>query len=104
MGGMKDKLGDTPYAYPNAPGWKEGETSREAAEEIAERAATQRTKVFNYIYDHPGHTSDEIAAALHESVLTIRPRVSELRKKQLIVNDGRGKNRSGKAAHRWRVI
>ncbi|MBR0882448.1 MULTISPECIES: hypothetical protein [Bradyrhizobium] len=103
MGSMKDKLGDTPYTYPSAPGWKEGETSREAAEEVAGGAEAQRRRAFAYIRENPGHTADEIAAALRESVLTIRPRISELRKMQLITNEGRGRNRSGKAAHCWRV-
>jgi hypothetical protein len=103
MAGMKDRLGDTPYNYPDQPGWKEGQTSREAAEDIKERARTLRGRCFGFIRQYPGHTADEIAAALGESVLTIRPRISELRQKSLIVNEGRGHNRSGKAAHRWKA-
>lgn len=90
--------------YPNEPGWKEDQTSREAAEAIALRAGTLRWRAYDYIRKHPGHTADEIAVALDESVLTIRPRISELRRKGLIVNDGRGCNRSGKAAHRWHAV
>jgi predicted ArsR family transcriptional regulator len=105
MGGMKDKLGDTPYSgYPQRPGWKEDQTSREAAEAIEPRASNLRRRSYEYIKAHPGHTADEIASALHESVLTIRPRISELRLRGLIVNEGRGHNRSGKAAHRWRAV
>lgn len=89
--------------YPDHPGFKEGDTSREAAEAMLGRAITLRGLVFEYINRHPGRTADEIAADLGESVLTIRPRISELRKKERIVADGRGVNRSGKAAHRWRV-
>lgn len=89
--------------YPDAPGYKEGDTSREAAEDMAARAGTLRRLAYDYIRLHPLHTADEVAAALGETPLAIRPRLSELRVKGLIVNDGRGLNRSGKAAHRWRV-
>ena len=102
MGRIKE-LADAPRDYPARPGWKEGETSREAAEAIEGRAGSLRKLAYSYIRDHPGHTADEIASALHESVLTIRPRISELRLNGLIVNDGRGHNRSGKAAHRWKA-
>lgn len=103
MGRFKDTLGDVPFDYPARPGWKEGETSREAAQAIEGRAGGLRRSALAYIRTHPGHTADEIANALHESVLTIRPRISELRLRGLIVNDGRGHNISGKAAHRWRA-
>jgi predicted ArsR family transcriptional regulator len=89
--------------YPRQPGWKEDQTSREAAEAIALRAGTLRRQAYEYIHKHPGRTADEIADALGEGVLTIRPRISELRRKGLIVNDGRGRNRSGRDAHRWRT-
>lgn len=94
-------LFDSPY--PTGPGWKEHETSREAAEDMALRAGTLRRLAYDYIRKHPGHTADEIASALEESPLAIRPRISELRLKGLIVNAGRGRNRSGKAAHLWRA-
>jgi broad specificity phosphatase PhoE len=87
--------------YPHAPGFKEGETSREAAEAMAPLAGRLRKLVYDFICRHPGHTADEIAAALDESILTIRPRVSELRCRGWIRNQGRGVNRSGKEAHRW---
>jgi hypothetical protein len=89
--------------YPSIPGWKEGETSREAAEAIALRARTLRRMCFNYLTTNPFHTADEVAGALGESPFAIRPRISELRKQGLVVNDGRGVNISGRPAHRWRV-
>lgn len=93
-----------PKRYPERPGFKEGETSREAAEQMESRAATLRALVLDYIKSNPGHTADEIAAELNESQWSIRPRVSELRKLGRIVNEGRGTNpHSGKSAHRWRV-
>jgi predicted ArsR family transcriptional regulator len=105
MAGIKDRLGDTPYVppsgYPARPGWKEDATSREAAEAIEPRTRTLRKAAYSFIRNHPGRTADEIANALGESPLAIRPRISELRRKGLIVNAGRGHNKSGKAAHRW---
>jgi len=89
--------------YPDEPGWKEGGTSREAAESMSLRAVTLRKLAYDFIRRQPDHTADEIAMALDESVLTIRPRISELRKMLLIRNHGRGVNRSGKAAYRWIV-
>ena len=89
--------------YPNEPGWKEGDTSREAAESMSLRAITLRKSSYDFIRLHPGHTADEISVALDESLLAIRPRISELRKMLLVRNHGRGRNRSGKAAHRWVV-
>lgn len=89
--------------YPDGPGWKEADTSRAAAEAISSVAGRLRLLVYSYIKRHPLLTADEIADALDESRLTIRPRVSELRVRGFIVNDGRGRNASGKAAHRWRV-
>lgn len=87
--------------YPHEPGYKENETSREAAEAIAADAPTLRGITLAYIRQHPGLTADQIATALNKSVLTIRPRVSELRRMGLIINLGRGRNRSGHGAHTW---
>lgn len=89
--------------YPHEPGWRDAETSREAAEAIAGIAGTLRRLVFDYIRTHPGRTADDIAAALKMSTRTIQPRVSELRALGLIINDGRGRNPSGHAAHLWKV-
>jgi hypothetical protein len=87
--------------YPAHPGFKEGDTSRAAAEEMTLRAGTLRRLVYDFICKHPHHTADEVAAALEESPLAIRPRLSELRVAGLIINDGKGINRSGKKAHQW---
>jgi hypothetical protein len=96
-----DDLFDWADGYPNRPGFKEGDTSRQAAEEMELRAGTLRKAAYDFICRHPRHTADEIAAGLGETVLAIRPRISELRVKGLIVNDGKGINRSGKLAHQW---
>lgn len=104
MGGMKSLLGDTPY-YPKAPGFKErGGTSEQAAREIgAGQAKALRDVVLNVIRHRP-RTADEVAAALEMSVLTIRPRLSELRAKGKIEPSGeRRPNASGKQATVWRA-
>lgn len=89
--------------YPHEPGWRDPETSREAAEAIAGIAGSLRRLVYDEIRRHPLQTADDIAAALRMTTRAIQPRVSELRTLGLIVNDGRGKNPSGHAAHLWRV-
>lgn len=98
---MKERGPDLFDVYPDGPGYKENETSREAAEAIAPLAGRLRTLAFKYICDHPGHTADEIADALGESLLTIRPRISELRTMGWITNEGHGFNKSGRRAHQW---
>lgn len=48
------------------------------------------------------YTADEIAMMLRKSILSIRPRVSELNQRQLIWDSGkRRKNESGHAAIVW---
>jgi predicted ArsR family transcriptional regulator len=52
-----------------------------------------------------GLTADEIAAALGESVLAVRPRVSELFHDGLIGKTGeRRRNHSGLSAYVWRAV
>lgn len=89
--------------YPNAPGFKEGDTSRAAAEAMTYRGKTLRKTVYACIVVNPGLTADEIAQRIGESVLAVRPRVSELRASGLIETDGRGFNKSGATAHRWKA-
>ncbi|SHG87197.1 hypothetical protein [Bradyrhizobium erythrophlei] len=89
--------------YPKGLGYKENDTSKDAAEEFESRAVVLRARAYSYISRNPGRTADQIAEALGETIVSMRPRVSELRKEGLIVNDGRGVNASGMSAHRWRV-
>jgi hypothetical protein len=58
------------------------------------------------LLDYPiaGATADEIAQALSASVLSIRPRVSELNRSGEIVQTGaRRKNESGLSATVWKI-
>lgn len=89
--------------YPNTPGWKERQTSKDAAEEIKPSAATYREKCLRIVEQaSAGLTPDEAAEILNVSVLTIRPRFSELSAQNKIKDSGvRGKNTSGKRAIVW---
>lgn len=88
-------------AYPAA---RDTETSRAAAASIAPSAARVRSMVLNAIRASAGLTADEAADRLGMSVLTVRPRVSELGKAGAIVDAGvRRANQSGRKAIVWRV-
>jgi hypothetical protein len=91
--------------YPDAPGFKAPGASQEAARRIAPTAAGLRGRVLRYLQQHSaGLTADEIAHGLELSVLTIRPRVSELRAAGAIVETGeRRRNESQMTATVWRV-
>ena len=57
-----------------------------------------------YLYAYPERelTADEIAHKLNRSILSVRPRVSELRRQGEIRQSGaRGKNESGLTASVW---
>lgn len=68
------------------------------------RALKVRGEVLAWLAENPaGATADEIAYILKYSILTVRPRVSELNKMQLIVDSGlRRLNTSGRSAIVWR--
>jgi hypothetical protein len=97
-------VGRDPVSYPRTPGWTEETTSREAAEAMEGRADTVRAEVLEALKTRP-MTADEVAQALHESVLTVRPRVTELFQAGRIGRTGeRRKNRSGRDAHVFRAL
>lgn len=90
--------------YPETPGCKErGATSEEAARHVKSRVEElQALVMFNLC--HRELSADALAGCLKESVLSIRPRLSELRRKGLIEPTGRrAVNASGRSAHVWRV-
>jgi predicted ArsR family transcriptional regulator len=90
--------------YPLEPGYKAPGPSAEAADEMLGRAETLRRQCYRLLHGRP-MTADECAAALHESVLAVRPRLSELRTMRLIADSGvRRLNRSGKRATVWYVV
>ena len=91
------------YEYPLFPGWKKGLPSLEAAVKMAPKAQTLRDKVYAALKAKP-MTADETALALDEDRLAIRPRLSELKKLNLIEDSGeRRLNQSKCRATVWQV-
>lgn len=86
--------------YPNTPGSKGGGASKDAAEKVVSRAAMLRIAIIELMLNGYRLTADEIAKQLKESVLAIRPRVSELVKLGTLVKlTDRRINVSGMTAH-----
>lgn len=85
-----DIYGEEAWAasYPNNPGFKARDTSKAAAESI--RPAALRTQVLDLIRESVfGSSPDRAARELNVSILSIRPRFSELAAKGLIIDSGR---------------
>lgn len=97
--------------YPAQPGYKAPGPSREAAEAVKPTAATLRKKCLALLHKHQfaslshgGLTADEVARVLDESILSIRPRIAELKEMGFVEDSGaRRPNASGKRATVWRV-
>jgi len=66
--------------YPHNPGHKTSGTSERAAESVSGRSNALRLQCLDHLRKRGalGSTADECATALNESVLSIRPRFSEL--------------------------
>lgn len=75
--------------YPQHPGWRTDspETARHAAAKVATKAKTLREQCLELLADRP-MAADEAAMALNVSILSIRPRFSELRAMGLIEDSG----------------
>ena len=85
-------------AYPATPGFQATDTSREAAPE-RESAAIIRLRVLRFYEDHGPMTADACANRLGLSILTVRPRCTELKLTQRLADTGeRRSNQSGKPA------
>lgn len=89
--------------YPNWPGFRARDTSKAAADAMAPKSDTLRAHALHHIRSCDiGLTADEVAKAMNQSVLAIRPRVTELARMNLIRDSGkRRKNKSGKSAIVW---
>lgn len=97
-------LFDHANQYPRAPGAKASGTSKEAAAAIAGRVARLRDDVVVILRRHGPKTADEVAALLGESVLSVRPRMTELRQLGRVEQFGeRRTNASGQSAWVWRL-
>jgi predicted ArsR family transcriptional regulator len=91
--------------YPDVPGFKTSGPSEDAAKAIEGNANKLRSAALAAFARYPnGATADEIAKDLGLSVLSIRPRVSELKRTAQIEQTGqRRKNESGMTATVWRI-
>lgn len=89
--------------YPDNPGFKSAGASQEAAQAIAGHAKTLRARVLGEIASTPaGLSADAVADRLGASILSVRPRVSELhRSGEIRKSQERAKNESGMAAAVW---
>lgn len=98
-------MSDLFTTYPDAPGFKAGATSREAAEAIAPSQKTLHAQVLEALRLFPkGLTADETARYLDRSELAIRPRLSELvGLGEVIRTNRRRRNRSGLQASIYQV-
>ena len=93
-------------AYPNAPGFKDPTTSLDAARAIEPIAGSLRAAILAaYREERPrGLTADEVACRLGRSILSVRPRVTELYWQGLLERTGeRRRNTSGMDAHVMRA-
>jgi hypothetical protein len=89
--------------YPFAPGFKESTTSKSAALRMTSKAAVLRDRVLSSL--RMAQTADEVADLLDVSILSVRPRVSELHQSGLVEKTGeRRKNASGMSAHVWQAV
>lgn len=92
------------FGYPNAPGYKARETSREAGEKIANRAPVIRERIVDLLTPALQLTADEAADLLRLPILAVRPRFSELATQGKVIDSGqRRPNSSGKRAIVWRL-
>lgn len=101
---MRRDQADLFATYPDAPGYSEPDTSRAAAESMADSAPRLRERVLAALRRNGPMTPDEAADGLSCSVLSIRPRFTELSHAGLIEDTGeRRANDSGRAAKVWRA-
>lgn len=93
------------FTYPHAPGAQDRDTSRAAAEQASETAPQLRSRALAVLERSKGLTADEVAGRLGLSILSIRPRVTELARLGKVRDSGvRRRNASGRNAIVWAPI
>jgi len=93
-----------PDRYPDAPAFRNTDTSREAAESVAPKLGRLQRLVLEAIKSRGAHglTADECAETLGLDRYSVQPRTSELRLKGKIADSGkRRRNATGKSAIVW---
>lgn len=93
-----------PDPYPGSPGYKDRDTSRLAARHVASRVEALRDRCLSKVKaaGSDGLTADEAAELVDETVLSIRPRFTELLRDGKIKDSGlRRRNDSGRSAKVW---
>jgi hypothetical protein len=99
-----------PQKYPAAPGFKEGTTSREAAEKVKPKAREFCDRILAELWavNPAGLTPDEMAARLGRSPFYVRPRMSEMRARgeiePIIMHNGKPFCRSNESGMRAAVM
>ncbi len=93
------------FTYPNAPGARDRDTSRAAAVEIAAEAPRLRARALAIVERSNGLTADEVAGRLGRSILSMRPRLTELARLGKVRDSGqRRRNASGRNAIVWQPV
>lgn len=93
------------FRYPHQPGAQGRDTSQAAADAIAETAPQLRARALAVVERSNGLTADEVAGRLGLSILSIRPRLTELSRLGKVRDSGlRRKNASGRNAIVWAPI
>jgi len=93
------------FRYPHAPGARDRDTSQASAADVQPIAATLRAKALAVVERSNGLTADEVAGRLGLSILSIRPRLTELARLQKVRDTGiRRRNASGKQAIVWAAL
>lgn len=92
-------------SYPDAPGYRNPTTSRDAAQAIRPKASCLREKVLATLKEHGPMTTVQLAAHLGWPYESLQPRTSELKAQDQIIDSGkRGPSRGpGKLAIVWAV-
>jgi predicted ArsR family transcriptional regulator len=90
--------------YPNAPGYRQTDTSKAAADSMKPTSNLLQRKVLSLLTPALCLTADEAADLMGEDKLSIRPRFTELKALGKIEDTGlRRRNESGRSAIVWRL-
>lgn len=90
-------------SYPHTPGHQNTDTSRDAAAQVT-KLSERHESILEMLKTFGPMTSDEVAETIKDSILAIRPRLTELKRLGLVHDTGtRRKNSSGRSAIVYRV-